>query len=156
MAVEIERKFLVASNKWRQQVTRSERMMQGYLAENERCSVRVRLEGERARLNIKSAGIDIERLEFEYPVPVSDAEEILNKLCGSRHVQKMRHYIDLENHVFEVDEFEGDNAGLIIAEIELKSRDESFNRPDWLGREVSGDPRYLNNNLAREPFNLWR
>jgi adenylate cyclase len=156
MAVEIERKFLVSGEEWRHLATRSERMVQGYLASTGTCAVRVRLEGDRARLNIKSAGLDIRRLEYEYPVPVEDAEEILEHLCDGRLVSKTRYYVPIAAHVFEVDEFEGENSGLVVAEVELESRDEWFERPSWLGREVSGEARYLNNNLAVEPYSRWR
>lgn len=156
MAVEIERKFLVRNDSWREQVKRSETMLQGYLASTGHSSVRVRLEGDAARLNIKSAGLDIERLEFEYEIPAVDAREIIDRLCEGRTVRKTRHFVELENHTFEIDEFLGENQGLVIAEVELGSRDEEFERPSWLGDEVSADPRYLNSNLATEPFCRWR
>lgn len=156
MAVEIERKFLVKDDSWRAQVTRSENMLQGYLASTGHSSVRVRLEGDAARLNIKSAGLDIERLEFEYEIPAADAREIIDRLCEGRTVSKTRHFVELESHTFEIDEFRGENQGLVVAEVELGSRDEAFERPSWLGDEVSADPRYLNSNLATEPFTRWR
>ncbi|KAA3634370.1 MAG: CYTH domain-containing protein, partial [Proteobacteria bacterium] len=134
---------------------RRESMVQGYLAATGRCAVRVRLEGERARLNIKSAGLDIERMEYEYEIPVEDAAEIIDCLCGSEVVRKTRHYVTIGSHTYEVDEFEGENAGLVVAEVELKTRDEAFPKPAWLGEEVSGDPRYLNSNLASRPFSRW-
>lgn len=155
MAIEIERKFLLANENWRNSVARSQRMRQGYIANTERCSVRVRVEGGRARLNIKSAGLDIQRLEYEYEIPEHDADEIIERLCGDEVVAKTRHYVEHGDHVFEIDEFEGDNQGLIVAEVELASRDEYFERPEWLGEEVSGNPRYLNSNLAVLPFNRW-
>jgi adenylate cyclase len=155
MAVEIERKFLLRDDRWRASVRRSERMLQGYVANNDRCAVRVRMEGDKARLNIKSAGLDIQRMEYEYDIPCSDASEIIESLCGNEVVAKTRHYVDYGHHVYEIDEFEGGNTGLLVAEVELASRDEAFERPEWLGKEVSGDPRYLNSNLARHPFCHW-
>ncbi len=155
MGVEIERKFLVEGDSWRQLSEQSEHYEQGYLADTGSCSVRVRLEGERARLNIKSAGLDIQRMEFEYPIPVEDAHEILEQLCGTCFVKKTRHFIKYDDLLWEVDEFLEDNAGLVVAEIELETRDQEFQRPDWLGAEVSGDPRYMNNNLAKSPFKDW-
>ncbi len=155
MGVEIERKFLVNGDDWRDGVERSESMVQGYLASTDDCTVRVRLEGSIAKLNIKSAGLDIQRSEFEYDIPAADAAEILESLCGQRVVRKTRHFHPAGDHVFEIDVFEGANAGLVVAEVELASRDESFERPPWLGEEVSADPRYLNSNLATRPFNTW-
>lgn len=155
MATEIERKFLVATDGWREGVSRSEPMYQGYLASTPTCAVRVRLEGDRARINIKSAGLDIERREYEYDIPVDDAREILETLCGKRVVRKTRHYHPAGAHTFEIDVFEGANEGLVVAEVELSRRDEDFERPAWLGEEVSGDARYLNNNLATKPFRDW-
>lgn len=155
MAVEIERKFLVLDESWRAQVERSERMEQGYLAGNEACSVRVRIAGDAARLNVKSAGLDIKRQEYEYTIPVADAREMLDTLCGLRVVRKVRHYVTVDAHLFEIDEFDGDNAPLVVAEVELGHRDEEFVHPAWLGAEVSGDARYLNNNLADHPYSRW-
>jgi adenylate cyclase len=155
MAMEIERKFLVLDERWRAQVERSERMEQGYLAGTDACSVRVRIVGDSARLNVKSAGLDIQRQEYEYEIPVTDAREILDTLCGTRVVRKTRHYVTVDTHLFEIDEFEGDNAPLVVVEVELGRRDEEFARPVWLGAEVSGDKRYLNSNLADLPYSRW-
>ncbi len=155
MATEIERKFLVEGDAWREDAMRSEPMIQGYLASSSDGTVRVRLEGATAHINIKSAGLDIERREYEYVIPVDDAREILDSLCGGRVVRKTRHYCPAGAHTFEIDVFEGANQGLVVAEVELSSRDEDFERPSWLGEEVSGDARYLNNNLATRPFRDW-
>lgn len=155
MGREIERKFLLADDSWRQEVTRSTPMQQGYLAGNERASVRVRLEGAHARLNIKSATLGIERLEYEYELPVADAEEMLAQLCGGRRVEKTRHYVERDGLVWEIDEFAGANAGLVVAELELDAADSPFTLPPWAGAEVSDDPRYYNVQLIEKPYNTW-
>jgi adenylate cyclase len=156
MPVEIERKFLVVADTWRHDVSHSERMAQGYLAgpPSSRSSVRVRVAGERALLNIKSATLGVERDEYEYAIPPADAERILATLCGDR-VEKIRHHVGAGPHVFEIDEFLGDNAGLLVAEIELAHADEPFERPAWLGREVTALVRYYNLNLASHPYSRW-
>ncbi len=161
MGVEIERKFLLHDERWRDAVAGSTRMCQGYLADVAalerglaRASVRVRVAGECAWLNIKSAELGIERLEFEYPIPLSDAQAMLDRLCRGR-VEKLRHRVPVEGHVFEVDEFLGDNAGLVVAELELAAADAPFPQPPWLGPEVSHMPRYFNVNLIAHPFTAW-
>ncbi len=154
MGVEIERKFLVNSDDWRASVARSEPMSQAYLASHDGCSIRIRLAGEAAQLNIKGRTVGARRLEFEYPVPREDAEAMLNGLGGPR-VEKTRHYIPAGDLTWEVDEFSGDNAGLVVAEIELPAEDASFPRPDWLGKEVTGDERYYNMALAQCPYRQW-
>ena len=155
MGQEIERKFLVKDAAWRSAVVSSQRIRQGYLAVNERCGVRVRIDGHSAQLNIKSATLDIVRDEYEYQIPPEDAREMLSRLCGNL-IEKERHLVFVGGHKWEVDEFTGDNNGLIIAEVELRNRSERFERPDWLGVEVSGDPRYLNSYLAENPYTSWR
>ena len=156
MPVEIERKFLVTGDAWRREVTRSEPMAQGYLAgpPSSRCSVRVRVAGDAAWLNIKSATLGVERDEYEYAIPLADAERMLATLCGAR-VEKIRHHVKAGDHLFEVDEFVGENAGLIVAEIELSHADEPFERPAWLGREVTPHARYYNVNLPGHPYSRW-
>jgi adenylate cyclase len=156
VATEIERKFLVVGEHWRDQASRSERYRQGYLAVNEHCGVRVRMAGKSATLNVKSAGLDICRQEFEYAIPPGDARAMLDQLCGGMELSKTRYIIRHAGHTWEVDEFDGANAGLVLAEIELRTADEQFARPDWLGEEVSGDARYLNSNLVRNPYRQWR
>jgi len=155
MAIEIERKFLLQDTSWRDQVTRSVAMRQGYLAAQPACSVRVRIEGDAATLNIKSATLGIERQEFEYAIPRDDAEAMLRTLCGERTLCKVRHYVHHGAHTWEIDEFEDANAGLVVAEIELASADEAFERPGWLGAEVSDDPRYYNVCLLEHPYRDW-
>lgn len=155
MATEIEHKFLLQDERWRQQVERSVRMRQGYLISDTHCSVRVRVADERGFLNIKSGTLGIQRSEYEYPIPLAEAEEILDTLCEKPLLEKTRHYVRFGAHLWEIDEFAGDNAGLIVAEVELSRVDEPFDRPDWLGEEVSHDIRYYNSQLARHPFSTW-
>ena len=159
MAIEIERKFLLANDHWRQQVSATHTIRQGYLVdalkENATASVRVRIEGERANINIKRAVIGVEREEYEYPVPLDEAAEMIERLCHRPCIEKQRHIVEYQGHKWEIDEFFGDNAGLIVAEIELASADEVFSRPDWLGEEVSDDPRYYNVNLVARPYRSW-
>ncbi|MHA6203799.1 CYTH domain-containing protein [Dyella soli] len=161
MGIEIERKFLIADDSWRELPARSERIAQGYLigaqalqSGGARASVRVRRTGDHAWLNIKSAQLGIERAEYEYPVPLADAEEMLATLCDGV-VEKIRHHVHVDGAVFEIDEFFGDNAGLVVAEIELASTDAAFPRPSWLGREVSHLGRYYNVNLIAHPYASW-
>jgi adenylate cyclase len=161
MATEIERKFLLADESWRDDVVRSQRMEQGYLVDAAalsagyaRCSVRVRIAGESAWLNVKSARMGIERSEFEYPMPLPDAQAMLRDLCRGR-VAKIRHYATVDGHTFEIDEFLDDNQGLVVAELELPASDARYPRPAWLGREVSELPRYYNVHLIAHPYAQW-
>lgn len=155
MPIEIERKFLVAGDGWRAQAKRQLLMRQGYLGgESGRASVRVRLEGDEARLNIKAAVVGSARAEYEYAIPHAQAVEILDTLCVGQ-LDKIRHYVEFAGHTWEVDEFLGDNAGLIVAEIELPSVHHPFERPDWLGAEVTDDRRYYNHHLALHPYARW-
>jgi CYTH domain-containing protein len=153
MATEIERKFLVKSDAWREGPPGTE-IRQGYLARGEKHVVRVRLAGDEAFITVKGAGKGISRSEFEYPVPVEDAREML-ALCPPPLIEKTRHERHHAGHLWEVDEFHGDNAGLIVAEIELDAEDRDFEKPDWVGEEVSDDPRYLNARLAERPWRDW-
>lgn len=155
MGTEIERKFLVVGEAWRSGVVRRRRFEQGYLAITRDCAVRVRLDGDQANLNIKNATLDIERQEFEYPVPPADAREMLDSLCTGRSLSKVRHWVDHQGDTWEVDVFEEANRGLVLAEIEVEHRDQRFAMPDWIGREVSGDERFLNSYLAVTPYTSW-
>ena len=155
MSKEIERKYLVVNESWRDAVVRHSRFEQGYLAITSECAVRVRVDGAQATLNIKSATLDIERDEYEYPVPLADAREILASLCGGRTLSKVRYWVEHDGDVWEVDVFEGDNQGLVLAELEVEDRDQRFAVPEWAGKEVSGDERYLNSYLATTPFKSW-
>jgi len=158
MSLEIERKFLVVGDAWRRDVVRSVEMRQGYLARDGKASVRVRLEGEAAKLNIKAAVVGSARAEYEYDMPADECREILATLCVGR-VEKTRHYVPARgaqaDAVWEIDEFIGDNAGLVVAEIELAAADAPFGRPDWLGRELTDDRRYYNHALALHPYASW-
>ncbi len=162
MGIEIERKFLVSSDAWRSQVTHAQRMSQGYLVDSAlvqarqgvRCSLRVRIGGDKAWLNIKSADLGVARQEYDYPIPVADAERMLRDFCNGA-VEKTRNYVPYAGLTFEVDEFHGDNAGLIVAELELEAVEQKFERPEWLGREVSGQLRYYNLNLLEYPYSRW-
>lgn len=155
MAREIERKFLVVNDGWRAGVTRSIPMRQGYLGSGGEVSVRVRIEGEEARLNLKSVTLGVSRDEFEFPLPLAGALEALDRFCGQRCVEKVRHLVPSGSHVWEIDVFAGANAGLVVAEIELSTEDEAFLRPEWLGREVSDEPRYYNVSLLDAPYSSW-
>ncbi len=153
MAVEIERKFLTSDASWRERISDTTRMVQGYLG-GERCSTRVRIEGERAFLNVKSRELGVRRSEYEFEIPRADAEAMLGEFCPER-VEKLRHRVVHGGRTFEVDEFLGANAGLVVAELELEREDAQFERPAWLGREVTDDTRYYNISLAREPYARW-
>jgi len=155
MAIEIERKFLVVGDGWRDQVEDEIRLVQGYLTADARTTVRVRIRGETAYLTIKGATQGISRLEFEYPIPVADAETLLHELAVSPLIEKIRYRVRHGGHLWELDVFAGANAGLVLAELELEAVDEVFARPDWLGAEVSDDPRYFNVNLAQWPYSDW-
>ncbi len=156
MAEEIERKFLVASDAWRGDVTHSAHFQQGYLASNDVCAVRVRLTGDRALLTIKNATLGIRRSEYEYEIPLADAREIFDTLCVGRRLSKTRYFVTHGPDTWEVDEFDGENQGLVLAELELTDEAQAFERPPWLGEEVSGDPRYLNSSLAERPYSTWK
>jgi adenylate cyclase len=153
MATEIERKFLVEGTSWRQ--SDSVRLSQGYLNRDRHRTVRVRIAGAKAFLTVKGVPQGVTRAEFEYEIPVADAEQML-KLSDGPVIEKSRHVIVHDGSKWEVDEFLGDNAGLVIAEIELTAEDQPFSRPAWLGREVTDDKRYYNSNLAAHPYKQWR
>ena len=154
MGVEIERKFLLANEGWRGQGIAT-RMRQGYLVADPVRTVRVRIEGGRAVLTIKGKTTGAARGEWEYDIPVADATELLDGLCEQPQVEKIRHRIEHAGHTWEVDEFLGLNAGLVVAEIELDAEDEAFAKPDWIGAEVTGDKRYYNSSLIRMPYSQW-
>lgn len=155
MATEIERKYLVRDESWRDQVHHQVRYEQGYLANTEQCSVRVRVGGERAHVNIKGATIGASRLEFEYAVPLEDARTMLRELCRKPIIEKTRYLVRHDSQEWEVDVFEGDNAGLVVAEIELADEAQPVSLPPWAGEEVTDDVRYYNSSLAVTPFNRW-
>ncbi|MFN2382235.1 MAG: CYTH domain-containing protein [Guyparkeria sp.] len=155
MAKEIERKFLLASDTWRHEIEHSDRMVQGYLNDQGPVSVRARIAGSRAWLNIKSRTLGISRDEFEYEIPLADAERMLDHLTTGPVIDKTRHLVRRDGLLWEIDEFHGDNDGLIVAEVELEHVDQPFARPDWLAEEVSHDARYYNVSLVKTPYCQW-
>lgn len=153
MGKEIERKFLVDMSKWQNQGTPVS-MVQGYLLSDEKATVRVRIAGSEAFLTIKSRTRGISRDEFEYTIPLADAESML-KLAKDHPVEKTRWKVSFCGHVWEVDIFSGENKGLVMAEVELKSENEEVIFPDWIGQEVSSDFRYFNSYLSKNPYSTW-
>lgn len=154
MSVEIERKFLVRGDAWKT-LARGVAMRQGYLSTHPDRTVRVRIEGESATLTIKGRTQGFSRGEWEYAIPLADAEALLNDVCERPLIEKTRTRIVHEGMTWEVDEFFGDNLGLVVAEIELESETQAFTRPDWLGEEVTGDARYFNSSLLKRPYSSW-
>lgn len=154
MATEIERKFLVHGDDWRSLGT-GVMYRQGYLSTGKERTVRVRVAGNRAFLTIKGPTAGISRAEFEYAIPVADALEMLQTLCEPTVIAKTRYRIEWAGLVWEVDEFEGENQGLVMAEVELTEPNQAIVFPEWIGAEVSGDSRYFNSNLAKHPFTQW-
>jgi CYTH domain-containing protein len=152
MGIEIERKFLVTGQGWR--TGSGVRYTQGYLNRDPVRTVRVRVAGDTGWLTIKGLSTGATRVEFEYPIPLADALAML-ALCDGPLIDKTRHTFTHAGSVWEVDEFHGDNAGLVVAEIELTAEDQPFERPDWLGEEVTHDPRYFNSALAQRPYRSW-
>lgn len=155
MAIEIERKFLLKNPAWRTVAGEGCLIRQGYLSDQPERTVRVRVAGEQAWLTIKGKTAGIARVEMEYPIPVAEAMQLLDQLCLKPLIEKYRYRIAQDDLVWEIDEFLGDNAGLVVAEIELTAADQQFDQPDWLGAEVSDDPRYFNSALIRQPFSRW-
>ena len=184
MAREIERKFLVRSDAWRAAASKAGapgvRILQGYLSTSNTRSVRVRTAGEHATLTVKGAKVGLRASEFEYAIPLADARQMLDQLCRRPLIRKTRYNIPVPDntpvpddtpvpndtpvpddipapggHIWEVDEFHAENAGLVVAEIELSHEHQTFARPVWIGAEVTNDPRYLNTNLVERPFATW-
>jgi adenylate cyclase len=154
VGIEIERKFLVLGDDWKQ-LAEPVFMRQGYLSSEAGRVVRVRVEEQSAMLTIKGKTIGISRGEWEYAIPLADAKELLDGVCQQPLIEKHRYRIAIDEVVWEVDEFFGDNAGLVVAEVELTSSDQVFVKPSWLGEEVSHDYRYANANLFKHPFSRW-
>lgn len=156
MALEIERKFLVTDDSYKAMAFHSDRIAQGYLCREGGNSARVRVRGDKGYLTIKGPSMDggLSRFEWEKEIPAGEAWELL-KLCHGGIIDKTRHLVKCGKHTFEVDEFHGDNDGLVVAEVELESADETFERPPFLGKEVTGDKRYYNSSLTRFPFKCW-
>lgn len=155
MGLEIERKFLVKGD-FKQFAFKHEEIVQGYLSSVPERTVRVRIKGEKAFITIKGAGSEsgLSRYEWEKEIPVADARELI-KLCEPGVIDKTRYCIKQGVHVFEVDEFSGENEGLIMAEIELTGETDTFDKPEWLGKEVTGDNRYYNASLSKNPYTKW-
>ena len=154
MPKEIERKFIVATDTWRNNIEDKTPMCQGYIRSLD-CTVRVRVAGTTGYLTLKGRTSNFTRDEYEYEIPLQDAKEMLNKLCHGGSVEKFRYRIIVDGDEWVVDEFIGKNAGLIMAEIELTAENQSFSTPEWLGKEVSHDSRYTNGALAMKPFSTW-
>lgn len=155
MGKEIERKFLVQSWAFKA-LAKGTRYRQGYLTSVKERTVRVRTVGDEGFLTVKGMNIGAVRTEFEYEIPLKDAEIMLDELCEKPLIEKNRFKIPQGKHVWEVDEFFGENEGLVVAEIELESEDQPFAKPEWVGAEVTGDPKYFNANLTRKPFKSWQ
>lgn len=156
MGTEIERKFLVATCDWRDAAVGWTELRQGFLSTEPERTVRVRLTNGTAELTIKGITVDAQRAEYEYSIPPADAAEMLEGLCQPGLIEKTRYRVPHAGHIWEVDVFQGANAGLVVAEIELASADEAFELPDWIGEEVTADPRYYNASLAQHPYSEWR
>ena len=154
MGIEIERKFLINKNKL-SDLKNGYTIKQGYIQTIDHTTVRVRIRNKEAFLTIKSKSLGASRLEFEYPIPLQDANEMLNKLCHTSRIEKTRYLIKHKGHLWEIDIFEGKNKGLIIAEIELESEDEKFAIPNWVTKEVTDDIKYFNSNLIENPYLDW-
>jgi adenylate cyclase len=159
MAIEIEHKFTLRNDSWKQSISSSKKIRQGYLVTGrepeQASSVRVRISDEHATLNIKSVVLGRARHEFEYSIPLEEARFMLNELCKPQLIEKTRHIVMHQSHRWEIDVFEGDNAGLTIAEIELATENEIFTSPDWVDCDVTDDLRYYNNYLAQHPYRNW-
>ena len=156
MAQEIEKKFLVAGE-FKESAKKATRITQGYLSSVPERTVRVRVKGEKGYITVKGIGNDIgaSRFEWEKEIPVEDVRDLL-KICESGVIDKTRYLVDCDGHTFEVDEFYGDNEGLVVAEVELGDENEAFTRPSWLGEEVTGDKKYYNSMLMKNPYKNWK
>ena len=154
MAKEIERKFLVKGEVWKA-LARGTRYRQGYLNSVKERTVRIRTVGDKAFLTIKGLTVAATRTEYEYEIPMADCNAMLDALAERPLIEKKRYKVDFGGLTWEIDEFFGENAGLIVAEVELKSEDQAFKKPDWIGDEVTGDPRYFNANLIKHPYSKW-
>ncbi|MCL7487099.1 MAG: CYTH domain-containing protein [Desulfobulbaceae bacterium] len=155
MGIEIERKFLVNDSSWKKSI-QAVRCCQGYLCPGSGITVRVRVMAGKGYLTIKGKGAGIARREYEYAIPVVDAREMLERLCEKPLIEKNRYTFEHAGMIWEVDEFLGENSGLIVAEVELEREDQMFSLPAWVGREVTGDPKYFNAALVRNPYLRWK
>lgn len=155
MGIEIERKFLLKNNDWQSSANGGTAFRQGYLCETGPGSVRVRIEGEKANINIKSATLNMSRLEYEYSLPLEDAQQLLDHVCIKPMIEKTRFHVHYKGKLWEVDVFKGENEGLVVAEIELQHVDEVIELPTWVGEEVTEDKRYYNVCLVNYPYKDW-
>jgi len=155
MGQEIEKKFLIINDDWRG-LAEGKHYCQGYLNSEKGRTVRIRTIHDRGILTIKGASKGATRLEYEFDIPIKDARELLDKLCYKPLIEKNRHKIHFAGFIWEVDEFKGENEGLLFAEIELEYEGQKFEKPHWIGEEVTGDERYYNSNLVKNPFNNWQ
>ncbi|EQA44735.1 adenylate cyclase [Leptospira broomii serovar Hurstbridge str. 5399] len=153
--MEIERKFLVCNEEYKK-LAQPEHIVQGYLNSDKSRTVRVRLKEAKGFITIKSVTVGISREEFEYEIPNDDARQILENICEKPILEKNRYSINYRGSIWEIDEFLGDNQGLVVAEIELDDPKQLFEKPDWIGKEVSDDPRYFNSSLIKNPFKTWK
>lgn len=156
MAQEIEKKFLVAGE-FKESAKKATRITQGYLSSVPERTVRVRVKGDKGYITVKGIGNDsgASRFEWEKEIPVEDVRDLL-KICEPGVIDKTRYLVDCDGHTFEVDEFYGDNEGLVVAEVELSDENEAFTRPSWLGEEVTGDKKYYNSMLVKNPYKNWK
>jgi len=155
MSIEIERKFLIDTDKL-PPLQNGYTIKQGYIQTVDHTTVRVRIRNEEAFLTIKGKSIGASRLEFEYPIPLQDANDMLDNLCQASVIDKTRYLVEHEGYVWEVDVFEGSNKGLVVAEVELDSEDEAFSLPSWVVQEVTDDTRYFNSNLVERSYTKWK
>jgi adenylate cyclase len=155
MAYEIERKFLLCSDAWRAEVHKTIHIKQDYLCNTGKASLRVRVTDDQAYISSKTMTFEIRRHEFEYEIPRTDAEFMIQYMCTGNPLIKQRHLVKVKGHTWEIDVFEGANAGLVVAEIELRHESESFSKPEWIGAEVSAEQRYFNMNLIEHPYSEW-
>ncbi|MGB5694776.1 MAG: CYTH domain-containing protein [Polyangiales bacterium] len=154
MGEEVERKFLVTGDGWRKNA-RGVAYHQGFLSTDPERTVRVRIAGTRGSITVKGRTVGARRAEFEYEIPLTDAREMLDTLCKRPLIEKVRYTLMVGAHAWEIDVFEGDNEGLVIAEIELANEEEAFEHPEWVGDDVTDDPRYFNSNLVAKPYRAW-
>lgn len=154
MGIEIEKKFLLTGNAWKE-LAKGTAYRQGYLNSQKERTVRVRTIDDAGFLTVKGVSVGATRMEFEYDIPLEDAKTLLDELCEKPIIEKNRYKIEFGGFIWEVDEFFGENKGLVVAEIELESEDQKFEKPEWVGEEVTGDPRYYNSNLIKEPYTRW-
>jgi CYTH domain-containing protein len=147
--MEIERKFLLKNNNWKNEIKKSIKIKQGYISTDASATVRIRITDSKCFITIKGRGTSIAHPEYEYEIPEKDAEEMYSLFCTNKGISKIRHIVEYKEHKWEIDEFEGRHKGLVLAEIELSSEKEDFSLPEWIGQEVTGNPKYYNSNLAK-------